>query len=806
VTSKVFVDNSAITYTYESSTSRLKKMTDAKNQVTNYLYNVDDTLSQISYTNISGQPLTPATPTVSFTYDPNYNRVASMTDGTGTTTYAYFPITGTPLLGAGQLQSVDGPLVNDTITYTYDELGRELSHAINGVSAIQTYDSLGRVQTITNPLGLFSNTYVANSPRLQSTTYPNGQLTSYTYFANTGNKRLQTLQNKTSGGVNISKFDYTYDAEGEILSWNRQFGTANAIRWANGTSSMADLADQLTKVIETNAVTKAVRTTYNYGYDLAGNRTSDTGTYAINNLNQITNAGYTYDANGNLMSDIGRTYEWDAANRLTAINYPALGTRTEFVYDGLGRRVQILEKVPGPNPGMTMTVTPQNGLYTAYTSQPFTLPGGPCTLFIEGLNPNGGDNTAFVDEVTLNAALLADGSFENLALSGGYAYNPTGSAWTFVGNSGLTGNGNAFTINSPNAPDGVQVAFIQTTGYAYQSFSVSAGSYTLGFQAAQRSSDSQQLRVSVTAPNPPVSTKNFIWIGNSIAEERDANNNVTKRLYPQGFTLNSQQSTLNLFYDRDHLGSIRELTDSTQAVRARYDYDPFGNRTKLSGDLDGDFAYTGHYLHQQSGLNLSYYRGYNAGTGRWTSRDPIAERGGLNLYGYVGDDPINWVDPLGLLVEGTYNKVTGVLFLRDVDTGEAASGNFHSGQDGVNDSNLTGGPIPSGNYDILAHPTPNRYRLDLDDGSRNDRNDKGDGTGRDKFRIHGPGSNAGSDSEGCITGNAPGDIDSISSLLKRTKTVQVPDQNEGWGSWLKRGGGLFGAKPTIKKYGNINVQ
>jgi len=47
-------------------------------------------------------------------------------------------------LGAGQVASVDGPLTNDTITYAYDELGRVVSRAINGVAMTQGYDPRGR--------------------------------------------------------------------------------------------------------------------------------------------------------------------------------------------------------------------------------------------------------------------------------------------------------------------------------------------------------------------------------------------------------------------------------------------------------------------------------------------------------------------------------------------------------------------------------------------------------------------------------------------------------------------------------------
>jgi len=101
----------------------------------------------------------------------------------------------------------------------------------------------------------------------------------------------------------------------------------------------------------------------------------------------------------------------------------------------------------------------------------------------------------------------------------------------------------------------------------------------------------------------------------------------------------------------DHLGSVREMTDATGAVRARYDFDPYGRITKLSGDLEADFGFTGFYRHQSSGLNLTFYRAYDANLGRWLSRDPIEDAEltqGPNLYIYVLNGPINDVDYLGL--------------------------------------------------------------------------------------------------------------------------------------------------------------
>lgn len=93
-------------YSYENTTSRLKAMTDPLGQKTNYSYNLDDTLRQTTYTDTSGNALNPSTPNVNFTYHPNYNRVATMTNGTDTTIYSYYPVETPPSLGANQLETV----------------------------------------------------------------------------------------------------------------------------------------------------------------------------------------------------------------------------------------------------------------------------------------------------------------------------------------------------------------------------------------------------------------------------------------------------------------------------------------------------------------------------------------------------------------------------------------------------------------------------------------------------------------------------------------------------------------------------
>ena len=497
VASKRFADNTLVSYIYENTTSRLKSMTDALTQTTNYQYFLDDNLQQISYAGALH-----VTPTVSFAYDPNYNRIASMTDGTGITNYGYLPVANPLALGADQLQSVDGPLLNDTISYSYDELGRVTTRSINGASNALTwaFDSLGRTSSEMNNLGAFTYAYDSVTNRLIKVTYPNGESTAYTYFPNIQDRRLQEIKSLTSRKKLISQFDYTYDVEGQIGSWTQD---NSALSRSQRYDFGYDNADQLlTAPLRDTSRKNTLIKQFTYAYDFGGNRTSEqvgtvTTTAVPNDVNEIvsqsggTSRTLTYDLNGNLIDDgSSRTFEWDAANRLLAINYTGTSNRSEFTYDGLGRRVKIVEK-----------------------------------------------------------------------------------------------NGNTVT-----------------------------------------------------------NTKQFVWNGSSIAEERDASNVVTRRFYSQG----EQIGAASYFYTRDHLGSIRELTDGSGVVQARYDYDPYGRRTKITGTLDASFGFTGHYYHAPSSLNLALYRGYDPDLGRWLSRDPKGETAGVNLYHYADNAPIGVIDPTGL--------------------------------------------------------------------------------------------------------------------------------------------------------------
>jgi RHS repeat-associated protein len=65
----------------------------------------------------------------------------------------------------------------------------------------------------------------------------------------------------------------------------------------------------------------------------------------------------------------------------------------------------------------------------------------------------------------------------------------------------------------------------------------------------------------------------------------------------------------------------------------------------------GGYRFSTKYLDTETNLYYYGYRYYDSDLGRWLNRDPIEEEGGLNLYGFVENNPVNFVDALGLLAE-----------------------------------------------------------------------------------------------------------------------------------------------------------
>jgi hypothetical protein len=238
------------------------------------------------------------------------------------------------------------------------------------------------------------------------------------------------------------------------------------------------------------------------------------------------------------------------------------------------------------------TVNPVSTSYASYETSIFSLTAGPHTIEFAGLNPTGGDNTAFVDEVAINEASssINDGSFATPALAAGtFQYTPGGSPWQFSAGTGVSSNGSGFTHGNPVAPDGTQVAFIQSTGSISQSVYMDAGTYDLTFEAAQRAGvgNKHYQEIEVLVDNSPIGT---VTPGSSTyASYQTSNFTFTAGLHTIKLVgMNPLGGDNTALIDEVAIAAASSLGDGsfeTPGLAAKtFQYSPDGSPWQFSGD------------------------------------------------------------------------------------------------------------------------------------------------------------------------------------------------------------------------------
>ena len=578
VQKKIYPDNSTVTYVQEQNTSRLHSQTDALGQITTYTYELDDNLKTVDYSNTQ-------IPTAGlvYNYDTKFNRITSFQDGTGTTTYGYEPIADPPTLNAGRLTSVTAP-GSIVTSFSYDELGRRYTQTVDGVSETAGFDALGRIDHVTNPLGVFNYGYVGNTFKLDHMDLGTQRRVDWAYeTGTTSNKRLQSIINRTASGI-VSQFDYTYDAEGNVRTWTQSVDGGSGKQFAFDYDDL----NQLLNATLTSSATKLKE--FNYRYDAMGNRSKE----------------HSFIENGD--TDLVSTYT------------SAFGNSND------------LEKRSG---GTGILVTGTIG--TSATVGTVKIDGAPATM-----TGNGYQGRAFVSQAqnsyTVEAIDTATGRKQKTVFKKDNLTKKTQKTFGYDANGNLLWDLEGTKLNTYEWDAvGNLVAIkhrVDATPGPRTEFKYD------GFGRRVRA-------IEKDASGNTLSDKKFVWSGGRICEQIDALTGIKNFYFGQGFVTNS----VNYFYTQDHLGSIREVLNGDGTLKARYDYDPFGKRSPnsvTSSPVEADFGFTGHYYHSPSGLYLTWFRAYDPENGRWLSRDPLGEGAGRNVYLYVGNSPIGYIDPDGL--------------------------------------------------------------------------------------------------------------------------------------------------------------
>ncbi|MHC1727572.1 MAG: RHS repeat protein [Syntrophobacteraceae bacterium] len=349
-----------------------------------------------------------------------------------------------------------------------------------------------------------------------------------------------------------------------------------------------------------------------YTYDAAGRITGFTDPHGFS-------ISYIYDAAGNLTQitypdSTTVTYTYDAANRLTTVTDWASG-QAAFTYDQAGR---------------LSTFTQFNGIVTAYAydiASRLTDMSSPVASYQFALDGNGNRTNSVENEplppaLSLGSTIYDYNARRNRLLSAGdanYTYDNEGQL--------ATAGGTVLTFNCDH-----RLAEINDGGTIHQ------------FSYDARGNRLKTIRDGIET--------RYIYdpFGNLLAEADSLNQITRKYIYGKGL-LALATPTGRYCYHFNPARSTIAITDMTQAVVNSYAYEPFGQILAQQETFPQPFKFVGKYgvMAEPNGLYYMRARYYDPGVGRFISEDPIGFAGGdVNLFAYVQNNPVKWVDPEGL--------------------------------------------------------------------------------------------------------------------------------------------------------------
>ncbi len=499
---------------------------------------------------------------------------------------------------AGQLQSEDGPWSSDTITYSYNNRlrsGFTLQEPI-GSSLSQTYgyDASRRLTNITSTAGAFTYAYdPARNLQVQKLTLPN-----YAYITNAYDtvSRLTDTWLKNSSGTILNYHGYLIN---------------KANQRSRQTRFNYDYVD--------------------YTYDAAGQLKTASGKESGGTPHRYNEQlGYSYDPAGNLLNRTNNTliqnFVVNSLNELT--NVKSSG------------KITVEGNTSAPASSVTV-----NGTNAAIYSD---------ATFAATNMPLASSYTAIAHD----AFGRADTNTITLTLS-------TNVIFRYDGNGNLT-NDNlcTFQYDDENQLTNVWASNAWKSAFAYDGLHRRRAETNYIWSAGAWVKSNE---------------RRFLYDGNLVVEERDATNQ-SQVFYTRGRDLSgtiagaggiggllartpttdylTSSSAAHAFYFSDANGNVTTLTGTNQTVLAKYLYDAFGNILSSSGPLADInlYRFSSKEIHLNSRLIYFGLRFYSPSLQRWINRDPIAENGGLNLYAYVLNDPVNLSDPLGLDILDSLNN------------------------------------------------------------------------------------------------------------------------------------------------------
>lgn len=609
----------------------------------------------------------------SYNYD-DVGRLAGSVSPAGSFSYSYHPV-------ARRKISQIGLPGGTRVTNTFDTSGRELSTTLKNASG-----------TILNGHSYEYNTTGQRTRQI----FSEGNYLDYLYD---GAGSLISAKGYESGGA-VSRLQeqwgYGYDAGGNLLQRTnnglRESLSVNGVdQWVTssigGSFTVSGIVTSAATNITVNGITvspygdltfalagvplpSGLTNLQAIGRDSRGRADTNTVTISARPVSSVS-----YTTGGSPISDGSRLYDYDEFNQLIRVT-SGTSNKVEFSYDGLFRRRKSIESswTSGTSNLSLVSVTntgghPRND-FSGWVGCQLKVGAAPLIISHLGRYVLAGNSGSHALKLVKSDGSDIPGASTTLNLSGltagqfGYAplTNPIiieANAVVYLVSQEFTGGDTWFDSN----------AAVFTTGMANVMGAASAPAGSRSFTVVGGTNQTYgpvDVKCGVGTWNVTRETR-YLYDGRLVIQERNGQN-VPGITYTRGADLDGKLSRLTgiggllartthdgsipaqAYYHADAGGNITALVSSQGNLLAKYRYDPFGNLTVRMGPLaDANvYRFSSQEVHPASGLYYYGFRFYDPAFQRWLTRDPVYEAGGWNLYQFVGNDPVNRTDRMGL--------------------------------------------------------------------------------------------------------------------------------------------------------------
>lgn len=657
-----------------------------KGQVTRYEY---DGAGRLTRLNEPGNRIS------TFRYDPLGNLVAETDPEGRTARFEYDP--------AGRLQKERRP-TDLEIAYRYDAAGTLveledslkvgvkfqrnpaglLTAIVNPLGAVTRYeyDPFGHPLTVSDPLGRLTRYTYDRSGLLSRVGLPSGDEARYEYDPA---GRLIAIHRPGGGTSRLS-----YDAMGHLSSLSQPVGGRLERRY--------DTAGRLIEM--TNAAGKVTR----FSYDRSGRLTEK-------QREDGSRLRYQYDALGALIQADDGTFPvrftFDPGGRLTRTDYPSIKRQVRYLYDQAGRRSGLIDSV-GREIRYEYSKTGQLQAIDLPGGKRITLIYDPKDRLIKIQYPNGVIGQWEYDAAGNAGAIRYQRKDGQVLTALTYRYDASGNPVEVQNHLGQLRRfqydalDQLIEATSPEGSSryrylaGGNRARLEEAGtvieYRHDQAGrlVQAGGETFGHDpdghlVSRTASagtttyeyDPEGRLMKVAGPDGTMTAFGYAPTGERVWKRGQEglryflydDLNLIQELAEDGSTGATYVHAPGIdrplamirdggihYYHADRLGSVIYLTDEQGEVAASYDYDPFGRIVRQEGTVVNPFTFTGREFDRETGLYYYRARYYDPGLGRFLSPDPAAPRlhqpQTLNPYLYAQNNPVRFIDPMGLEVFG----------------------------------------------------------------------------------------------------------------------------------------------------------